>query len=144
MLLKTDANQVLDNLRIHFNDDQLWGVNLILALIMFGVALGISIDDFKRLLQNPKIFITGILAQFLMFPLLAYLLVNLINPYASVALGMIMVAACPGGNISNFATHMAGGNAALSVSLTAFATLAAIEVCWITDQRKLLSGNMHK
>ncbi|MCB0475056.1 MAG: bile acid:sodium symporter family protein [Flavobacteriaceae bacterium] len=126
MFLKINPGQILDNLRIHFNDDQMWGVNLILALIMFGVALGITVDDFKRLFQNPKIFMTGILAQFVLFPFLAYLLVNLLNPYPSIALGMIMVAACPGGNISNFSTQLAGGNAALSVSLTAFATLASI------------------
>lgn len=126
MFLKTETNQTLDSLKINFNDEQLWAVNLILALIMFGVALGIKTDDFKQLFKSPKIVITGILAQFVLFPLVTFLLVNIINPYPSIALGMIMVAACPGGNISNFATHLAKGNTALSVSLTAFATLAAI------------------
>jgi len=117
---------VLDTLKINFNNEELWAVNIILAVIMFGVALGIKIEDFKRLFSHPKIVIIGILSQFLLFPFITFLLVNLINPYPSIALGMIMVAACPGGNISNFATHLAGGNTALSVSLTAFATLVAI------------------
>lgn len=126
MLLKIDPGNVLDNLKINFNDDQMWGINLILALIMFGVALGITTEDFKRLFRNPKIFLTGVLAQFILFPLITFLLVNVVHPYPSIALGMIMVAACPGGNISNFATNLAGGNTALSISLTAFATLASI------------------
>ena len=117
---------MLDTLKINFNNEELWAVNIILAVIMFGVALGIKIEDFKRLFSHPKIVIIGILSQFLLFPFITFLLVNLINPYPSIALGMIMVAACPGGNISNFATHLAGGNTALSVSLTAFATLVAI------------------
>jgi BASS family bile acid:Na+ symporter len=126
MLLSIKSNEVLDNLKINFNDNELWAVNIILAVIMFGVALGITIDDFKRLFKHPKLVITGILSQFILFPLITFLLVYFINPYPSIALGMIMVAACPGGNISNFATHLAGGNTALSVSLTAFATLVAV------------------
>tara|TARA_R110002073_G_scaffold40547_1_gene114861 strand:+ start:64946 stop:65875 length:930 start_codon:yes stop_codon:yes gene_type:complete len=126
MFLNINTNQVLDTIKINFNDNELWAVNVILALIMFGVALGIKVEDFKRLLNSPKIVLTGIISQFILFPFITYLLVNIINPYPSIALGMIMVAACPGGNISNFATHLAGGNTALSVSLTAFATLVAI------------------
>lgn len=126
MLLKTESANILDNLKINFNNEQLWAVNFILALVMFGVALGIKTDDFKRLFSNPKLVITGISLQFLLFPLVTFLLVKVMNPYPSVALGMIMVAACPGGNISNFATHLAGGNSALSISLTAFATLTAV------------------
>lgn len=93
---------------------------------MFGVALGISIGDFKRLIKTPKVVFIGILSQFVLLPLITFLLVILIRPQPSIALGMIMVAACPGGNISNFMTHLAKGNTALSVSLTAFATLFAL------------------
>ncbi len=126
MLLKISTNEVLDTLKINFNNEELWAVNIILAVIMFGVALGIKVEDFKRLFVHPKIVIVGIISQFILFPFITFLLVKLINPYPSIALGMMMVAACPGGNISNFATHLAGGNTALSVSLTAFATLVAI------------------
>lgn len=93
---------------------------------MFGIALEISVNDFKRLFQNPKAIFTGIFSQFLLLPTVTFLLVWLIEPIPSIALGMFMVAACPGGNISNFITHLAKGNSALSVSLTAVATLLAV------------------
>lgn len=116
----------VDNLKLNFNQDSLWILNIILALIMFGVALELKVEDFKRLLQTPKIAAIGIFSQFVALPMLTFLLVWIIQPQPSVALGMIMVAACPGGNISNFMTHMAKGNTALSVSLTAFGTVLAI------------------
>jgi len=116
----------IDSVQIHFGQDALWLLNLCLAIVMFGVALDIRPADFKRLWLSPKSSILGILSQFIMLPALTFLLIMIIEPKASIALGMIMVAACPGGNISNFMTHLSGGNAALSVSLTAFATVAAI------------------
>ncbi len=116
----------LDNLTINFNSDNLWVVNLTLCLVMFGVALDIKISDFTNLLKSPKAVIIGIISQFILIPLVTYLLIITINPMPSIALGMMMVAACPGGNISNFMTKLARGNTALSVSLTAFASLAAL------------------
>ena len=116
----------LDNIRINFDTDNLWIVNITLALIMFGVALGIKMSDFTNLLKSPKPVIVGILSQFLLIPFITFLLVNIINPEPSIALGMIIVAACPGGNISNFMSKLAGGNVALSISLTAFASVAAL------------------
>ena len=116
----------IDSIQIHFSQDALWLLNLCLAIIMFGVALDLQWQDFKRLWENPKSSILGIVSQFILLPALTYLLILIIQPRASIALGMMMVAACPGGNISNFMTHLARGNAALSVSLTAFATVAAI------------------
>lgn len=93
---------------------------------MFGIALEISVNDFKRLLKNPKPIFTGIFSQFILLPAVTFFLVWIIKPIPSIALGMFMVAACPGGNISNFITHLAKGNSALSVSLTAVATLLAV------------------
>lgn len=116
----------LDSLKINFDTEGLWVLNVTLAIIMFGVALGITSDDFKRLIEQPKILITGVVSQFIMLPLVTFLFIKLINPMPSIALGMMMVAACPGGNISNFMTALAKGNAALSVSLTAFATLISL------------------
>jgi BASS family bile acid:Na+ symporter len=116
----------LDSLKINFDSEGLWVLNITLALIMFGVALGISFDDFKRLFNNPKIVLTGIISQFFLLPLVTFIFIKLVNPMPSIALGMMMVAACPGGNISNFMTQMAKGNAALSISLTAFATLVSL------------------
>ena len=118
--------QDLDALEINFDTEGLWVLNITLAIIMFGVALGITMEDFKRLFKNPKILITGIISQFFLLPFVTFLFIKLVNPMPSIALGMMMVAACPGGNISNFMTQMAKGNAALSVSLTAFATLISL------------------
>ena len=117
---------MLDTIHINFDSQTLWILNAALALVMFGIALEISVEDFKRLFQSPKSIFTGIFSQFLLLPLITFLLVWLIEPIPSIALGMFMVAACPGGNISNFITHLAKGNSALSVSLTAVATLLAV------------------
>lgn len=131
----------IDTIRINFNADNLWLVNLTLTLVMFGVALDIKISDFTNLLKAPKPVITGIISQFVLIPLVTYLMIITIQPQASVALGMIMVAACPGGNISNFMTKLARGNTALSVSLTAFASLAALIM---TPLNFALWGNLYE
>ncbi len=125
-LLKTNMQENLDSLTINFDTEGLWVLNITLAIIMFGVALGITKNDFKRLFQKPKILLSGIVSQFFLLPLVTFIFIKLVNPMPSIALGMMMVAACPGGNISNFMTQMAKGNAALSVSLTAFATLVSL------------------
>ena len=116
----------LDSLEINFDTEGLWVLNITLAIIMFGVALGITLDDFRRLFKKPKILLTGIISQFFILPFVTFIFIKLVNPMPSIALGLMMVAACPGGNISNFLTQMAKGNAALSVSLTAFATLISM------------------
>ncbi|WP_372745452.1 bile acid:sodium symporter family protein [Lutibacter sp.] len=126
MLLKTNMVENLDSLKINFDTEGLWVLNITLAIIMFGVALGITVDDFKRLIKNPKILLTGIISQFILLPFATFIFIKLVNPMPSIALGMMMVAACPGGNISNFMTQMAKGNTALSISLTAFATLLSL------------------
>ncbi len=116
----------LDSLQIHFNTQTLWALNLALALVMFGIALDIRISDFSQLLRSPKAVITGLVSQFVLLPLVTYCLVVTLQPLPSVALGMFLVAACPGGTTSNFITQLSKGNAALSVCLTALATLLAI------------------
>jgi len=116
----------IDSIKINFDSNGLWVLNIAIAIIMFGVALGITIDDFKRLLKNPKILFVGVLSQFILLPAFTFLAILVIKPHPSFALGMMLIAACPGGNVSNFFSKMAGGNAALSVSLTAFATLTCI------------------
>jgi len=116
----------IDSIKINFDTSGLWILNIAIAIIMFGVALGISIDDFKRLFKNSKILFVGVLSQFVLLPAFTFIAILIIKPHPSFALGMMMIAACPGGNVSNFFSKMAGGNAALSVSLTAFATLICI------------------
>ena len=99
---------------------------LALAIIMFTLGLGLKVEDFKRIGRDPRGPVIGLVAQFLLFPAITFVIVGLINPVPSVALGMILVAACPGGNFSNFLTVYARGNGALSVSMTAVSTLLAI------------------
>lgn len=116
-------------------------MNLCLAIVMFGVALGIRFEDFRNLLKSPLSSILGIILQFVFFPLITFALILLLQPHPSIALGMMMVAACPGGNVSNFMTHLSGGNTALSVSLTAFASIAAIVMTPINLQ---FWGNLYE
>ncbi len=118
--------QELDTVTINFDVDSLLLLNITLAIIMFGVALNITLQDFKQIFKKPKPVLIGMLSQFILLPGITFVLVTIIQPIPSIALGMFMVAACPGGNISNFMTHFAKGNTALSVSLTAMATLLAL------------------
>ncbi|WP_397362287.1 bile acid:sodium symporter family protein [Olleya sp. R77988] len=117
-----DVNQA----QVNFDVNGLFILNIALAIVMFGVALGININDFKQLAKQPKPILVGLLSQFILLPLITFLLVLLVKPVPSIALGMFMVAACPGGNISNFITQISKGNTALSVSLTAFASTLAL------------------
>lgn len=116
----------LDAVVLNFSASSLLLMNAILAIVMFSVALDLKPSDFGQLKRAPKPVLTGLLSQFIVLPALTYLLILITEPRASIALGLILVAACPGGNISNFITHRAGGNAALSVSMTGFATVGAI------------------
>ena len=118
--------QELDTIILEFDSESLFFLNLTLAVIMFGVSLNITVSDFSRIIKKPKSVLIGVLSQFILLPAFTFLLVSIIKPIPSIALGMFMVAACPGGNISNFMTNYAKGNAALSVSLTAIATLLGI------------------
>jgi BASS family bile acid:Na+ symporter len=116
----------LDSIRLNFSHGDLLLLNLALALIMYGVALDLRWEDFRYLLKNPKGFFMGIFSQFLLLPFLTWVLISIIKPPPSVALGMFLVAACPGGNVSNFLTSLAKGNTALSVSLTGFSSILSI------------------
>lgn len=90
---------------------------------MFGIALGIDPADFKKVSSNPKSTVVGVLSQFVLLPLLTGIFIWFVKPHPSLALGMILVAACPGGNISNFISSISNANVALSVTLTGIATL---------------------
>ena len=116
----------LDQVELNFNETTLTLLNILIGLIMFGVALDIRLEDFRRVARDPRGPIIGLGAQFLLLPAFTFLLTRIINPAPSLALGMILVAACPGGNFSNFLAHHAKANAALSVSMTAVSTALAI------------------
>ncbi len=116
----------IDTVRLNFNPQSLWALNAIIGMVMFGVALELKPRDFKAVLVTPKPVLIGLTAQFLLLPAFTFLLVLAIRPAPSIALGMMLVAACPGGNVSNFLTHHARGNTALSVTMTAISTAVAI------------------
>ncbi len=120
-----DLLKDIDSMRLNFSEGGLLFMNITLAAIMFGVALEIKVQNFKNILNYPKSAILGFGSQFLLLPALTFILVIIINPPASIAMGMILIAACPGGNISNFISSLSKANVALSVSLTAIATLSA-------------------
>lgn len=116
----------LDALRLDFSADSLFLLNICLGIIMFGIALDINIKDFKHILKYPKAAFVGLFSQFFLLPFLTYILILFWKPPASIALGMMLVAACPGGNISNFMSHLSKANAALSVGLTTLATFLSL------------------
>lgn len=120
-----DLLREIDSLKLNFSEGGLLFMNITLAAIMFGVALEIKIDNFKNIINYPKSAILGFGSQFILLPALTFGLVLILNPPPTIAMGMILIAACPGGNISNFISSLAKANVALSVSLTAIATLSA-------------------
>lgn len=99
---------------------------LALALIMLGLGLGLGVKDFKRVLQNPKIFFVGIFSQIVLLPIIAYILLLVIKVPTAIALGVMIIAAAPGGVTSNVMTKFARGDVALSISLTAVCSLISI------------------
>ena len=108
-----------------FEPKSLIVLNLILALMMFGVSLSLRFEDFKRIIISPIAPIAGLVAQFLLLPLFTCLFTWALHIDPELALGMILVASCPGGSFSNIMTWLARGNVAVSVSMTAVSSLAA-------------------
>lgn len=123
-----ESLKLLDNLRLNFSPESLFVLNITIAFIMFGVALQIKTGHFMRLVRKPRSTIIGFISQFVLLPAVTCAVAILLRKYITptIGLGMILVASCPGGNISNFISSLAKGNVALSVSLTAIATLSAI------------------
>ncbi len=99
---------------------------IILALIMLGLGLGLKIDDFTRILKTPKDFFVGFFSQLIILPLVAYLLVVILKVPPEIAIGVMIIAAAPGGVTSNILTKFANGDVALSISLTAVISLISI------------------
>ncbi|WP_040037780.1 bile acid:sodium symporter family protein [Bacillus thermotolerans] len=100
-------------------------ISLLLGIIMFGMGMTLSVDDFKAVARQPKSVLFGVLLQFLVMPLLAYVLAKLLQLPPEIAIGVILVGSCPGGTASNVMTYLAKGNTALSVAVTSVSTLLA-------------------
>ncbi len=116
----------VDQIHLNFNAQGLLVINIAIGLMMLGVAIDLKWTDFKRIIQEPKAPAIGLAAQFILLPAFTFLLTLIIKPIPSIALGMILVAACPGGNLSNLMTYLAKGNTAISISMTAVSTIAAV------------------
>ena len=99
---------------------------IILALIMLGLGLGLKIDDFTRILKTPKDFFVGFFSQLIILPLVAYLLIIILKVPPEISIGVMIIAAAPGGVTSNILTKFANGDVALSISLTAVISLISI------------------
>ena len=115
----------LDSLRIVLDPVGQTGVALALVIVMFSVALGLRVEDFSFLRDKPLLFLGGVVAQVVVLPLATFFLVLALEPPASIALGMIVVACCPGGAVSNLLTYLSRGNVAASVALTATSSMLA-------------------
>jgi len=116
----------VDQIRLNFSPQSLVALNGAIGLMMLGVALDLKLADFKRIITSPKAPAIGLGAQFVLLPAFTFLLTLVLRPSPSIALGMILIAACPGGNLSNIMTYLARGNTAISVSMTAVSTAAAV------------------
>ena len=119
--------EALNAVSINFGQGGMTIVNIILAFVMFGVALGIKTQTFKDVFKNPKSVIVGIFLQWVGLPAVTFAIALALSPVITpmIALGMILVASCPGGNISNFISSLSKGNTELSISMTAVTTAFA-------------------
>lgn len=113
----------IDLVRLNLNQTSINILNVIIAIIMFGVALNLSISDFTRLFKKPIPFLTGLLGFYVIFPALTLGLIQVLNLRPSIALGLILIAACPSGNLANVFTNLSKGNTALTVGLVSITTI---------------------
>ncbi len=115
----------IDDFRLDLGSASEAGMAIVLAIMMFAVALGLRPSSFSFFKTEPRIFLTGVLSQIIGLPIITLGLCFLLNPHPSVALGMILISCCPGGNTSNLIALFGRANTALSVSLTATSSVFA-------------------
>jgi len=120
------VGETIDQVRLNFNPQAQLGLGLVLALVMFGIALDLKVSDFKAALRTPRALAIGLVSHHLLFPAFTFGLILIVKPMSSIGLGMLLVSSCPAGHISNFFTHRARGNAALSVSISTLSTVGAM------------------
>lgn len=130
----------IDDVLLNFNPASLVALNIVLGLIMFGIALDTSLSDFRAVAKAPKAMIIALVAQIVLLPAVTFVLTLLLQVGPSVALGMILVACCPPGNVSQVLTYRAKGNVALSVSMTAVSNVVYIFVLPLSLS---FWGNLH-
>lgn len=116
----------VDAISIAFDESSLTVLRIVIGAILFGIALDTRLEDFRHALTKPRAMAVAIAGQFLLLPAITFALTLLLDVRGSVALGMILVACCPPGNVSNILTHRARGDVALSISMTAVSNVLAI------------------
>lgn len=126
--MKPEVAAAIDAIEVNMNSTGTFIINIVLAFVMFGVALGIKPSTFKDIFYKPKSVILGLICQLFLLPAMTFVLCVIMKEWISpmIGLGMILVASCPGGNISNFMTALSKGNTTLSVSLTAVTTSCSV------------------
>ncbi len=134
--------ELLDGIDVTMNAGGMNTINIVLSFVMFGVALGIKPRMFVEVFRKPKSVLLGMCSQLILLPLLTFCLALLLGGSISwsMALGMILVASCPGGNISNFMSSLSKANVELSVSLTAISTALCV---LMTPFNFWLYGNLY-
>ena len=137
-----ETTNLIDSIQVTMNAGGMNTINIVLAFVMFGVALGIKPKIFVEVFKKPKSVLLGMCCQLVLLPLLTFLLTLALGKSISwtMAIGMILVASCPGGNISNFMSSLSKANIELSVSLTAISTALAI---FLTPFNFWLYGNLY-
>ncbi len=116
----------MSDIAIEFSSTDLWLVNIAVGLMMFGVAMGMTVEDFRRVRTIPRAPVAGLVAQFILLPAMTSLVVWAFDIPPQLGIGMILVACCPGGTYSNVATWLARGSVAVSVTMTAISSVAAM------------------
>jgi len=126
--MSPQVTSALDSISVTLNAGGMNTINIVLAFVMYGVALGIKPSMFKKVFSSPKSVITGMCCQMILLPLFTFILTLIFGKSISwtMAMGMILVASCPGGNISNFMSSLSRANVELSVSLSAISTALAV------------------
>jgi len=115
-----------EDIRIPVVEDNLMLLNFLMAFMMLSVALDMKWSDFREVLRSPRKVLIGLSSQIILLPILTILLIWVWQPVASIAMGLLLIASVPGGNLSNYTVHMGKGNTALSVMMTTTITIAAV------------------
>ncbi|MBR0254643.1 MAG: bile acid:sodium symporter family protein [Bacteroidales bacterium] len=141
--MRPEIEAAIDSINVTLNAGGMNTINIVLAFVMYGVALGIKPHMFVDVFKKPKSVVVGVCCQLVLLPLLSFLLALLMDKAGwiswTMALGMILVASCPGGNISNFISSLSKANIELSVCLTAISTALAV---FMTPFNFWLYGNL--
>ena len=141
--MRPEIEAAIDSINVTLNVGGMNTINIVLAFVMYGVALGIKPHMFVDVFKKPKSVVVGVCCQLVLLPLLSFLLALLMDKAGwiswTMALGMILVASCPGGNISNFISSLSKANIELSVCLTAISTALAV---FMTPFNFWLYGNL--